>query len=571
MGGIPTPQYDFIVIGAGPAGCSVASFLARSKARPSVLLVEAGGDNSDINLRVDGDKCISMLNPATTRPYASLPQKSLDGREIGLPRGNGLGGSTAINFTAYTVGVRDDWETMARITGDGAWRWDRAQSRWKTLENFHAKAPDVPPGVEKYLNPKSENHGYSGPLHIGFPYKWEYDITAMMDIWEANGYPTNPDASSGELGTFIAPLTTFRGVRVTAADLVFRASDNLHVLTNSPVHRVVFDGKNATGISLIDGRSFNAKKEIIISAGSFDSPKILMHSGIGPADQLSKFNIPILHENPAVGQNYKDHYHIALKYIRADHTSEKPAFFRDKERQKKAMLEWQLYRTGEYTTIGTAMIMGFFKSDAILNSPEFAALPEQEKARLSQRTIPSYEFSTGLTAPEYYMAPDTTPALQTVYVFVHNSQGLGEVRLKSADPTVPLAFDPAFLEHPYDKRVAIEGTREVMKVAASAEFQRETLGEWDVPKSKSEGDILAFWREKCGSTWHMSGTCKIGRDEKADGAVVDTEFRVHGLEGLRVVDMSIMPIIACCHTQSTAYQIGMIAAEKLLTEYGLDA
>ncbi|KAJ4238432.1 hypothetical protein NW757_013060 [Fusarium falciforme] len=462
---------------------------------------------------------------------------------------------------------------MAEITGDSAWSWDNAKERFKKLETYHDKVPEVPEGVKKYLDPKSDDHGYQGPLHIGFEDKWDGYATSSMKIWEANGYDINTDTGNGEcLGISVAPKTMYRGTRATAADLLYPTPDNLHIKTDSPVHRVIFENKKAVGISLLDGTVLRATKEVILSAGSLDTPKILMHSGIGPRDQLERFGIQQILENPNVGQNYKDHYHIALKFGRAEHTDNITALFRSKALQDAAKREWELYRTGPYVTTGTSMNMGFFKSNAVLQSKEFEDLPASEKKRLQRPTIPTYEIATAGIAQEYYTDPHTVPPLLPIMVFVHNSQGVGNVQLASTDPAKPLIFNPSFASHPYDKRVIIEATKEVMKVSRSPEVQKDahpTQANFDVPVSDSDEDILDFWRKNCTSTWHMSGTCSMGRSEK-DGAVVDTGFRVFGVSGLRVADLSVMPIIASCHTQSTAYQVGMLAAEKIVPEYSLN-
>lgn len=541
--GSPHLTYDFIVVGAGPAGCTIASRLAQTKSRPSVLLLEAGGDNEDINLRVDSNKFIQRMTESQAYGYKSIPQPGLNGREITLDRGKGLGGSSAIHFTAWTKGARDDMDTVACLTGDDEWTWEKGQERWKSLERFHGSKYELPKGVEAYLDPQPENHGSNGPIHICFPTEWDSDMTGMPGIWKSQGFKINRDASSGEhLGLFILPLTSYRGVRVTSKDLLMRAPQNLHISTDAPVHKVLFQDKRAAGVSLINGRVLTASKEIIIAAGTLDSPKILMHSGIGPAEQLQAFNIPILHENPNVGQNYKDHYHIMLRYQRAEHTNTRSAFFRDKAVQAAALREWVLYRTGPYANLGCGMSMGFFKNDAVLDSQEYSDLPDAEKERLALPTIPSYEVCFNATAPDYYMTPDTAPAISTILIFVMNGQGKASVRLQSSDPTAPLLFEPSFLEHPYDKRVAIEATRETLKVTRSAEFQKDNVRDIDVPKSDSDEDILAFWRENLVSTWHMNGTAKMGKSENEDGAVVDIDFRVFGVQGLRVADMSVMPV-----------------------------
>ncbi|CAG9988290.1 unnamed protein product [Clonostachys byssicola] len=548
-------EYDFIIVGAGPAGCSLARGLANSLSRPSVCLVEAGGINNDASNRVIGNLFVQKMNPEQAKLYESKPQKALSGRKIDLTRGAGLGGSSAVNFTAWTVPPRDDFEAIANVTGDPSWRIRRSQ-----LE-------------QRYLNPKAADHGYAGPLHIGFDDRWDIYATEMMENWSDNGCPINPDLGNGDfLGISICPKTVHRGTRVTADNLLYPLPSNLHIKTASHVRLVILEGKRAAGISLLDGTVLSARKEVILSAGALDTPKILMHSGIGPAEQLSKFGIQTIVDNKFVGQNTKDHYHVALKYGRSEESNKVAAFFRDKARQEAALREWNLYRTGDFTNLGTSMNMGFFKSDAVLKSQEFESLPKEEQARLEMPTVPTYEIAVLGIAPEYYLAPETSPPLLSVLVFVHNSQYNGSMRLVSDDPTVPLDFDVGFMAHPYDRRVAIEATKEVMKVTGSTAFRKDehpTQAAFDVPKDDSDESILAFWNKDCTSTWHTVGSCKMGR-RGDETAVVDTQFSVKGVKGLRVADLSVLPVLVSSHTQAAAYQIGMLAAEKLIPEYRLN-
>ncbi|EHK22083.1 uncharacterized protein TRIVIDRAFT_151210 [Trichoderma virens Gv29-8] len=566
-------KYDFIIVGAGPAGCSLASHLAASPAKPSVLLLEAGGDNSDINARVGVNRFIQIANPELTYPYESVPQYHLGGRALKLERGRGLGGSSCINFTLWDVGARDDWEKIAQLTGDNMWNWQNVQKRFRELEDFHGKVPeDVPPNMEKYVCPKSQNHGSGGLLRTAMSSSWESFTIPVLETWESNGYTINKDASSGDrLGMSIGSTTCFRGTRSTASDLLLGAPPNLQVVTNAIAHRVLFEDSRAVGVVLVDEKVYRANHEVILSAGTLDTPKILMHSGIGSDSQLSSFGIPLVHQNPHVGRNYMDHYFSTLRFRQSDGLDSVMPYFRSPVLQAKAMKQWQLYRDGECTTTASSALYGFFKSDAVMKSREYADLPTVEQARLRLPTIPTYEIAFSSIGPECYTAPDTTPPIINVLVVIHNSQGLGHVELKSKDPTAPLEFHPACLTHPYDQRVAIEATREVLKVIKTGNFLQEgasNASQWDTPATDDEEDILKWWRERCGTTWHMSGTCKMAQTED-EGGVVDSDFRVFGVNGLRVVDMSIMPIMLSAHTQAAAYQVGMIAAEKLIKEYDL--
>ncbi len=446
-----------------------------------------------------GSTFTQFLNPDQNYGYkVRLSLVSAVGT-IGLDRGKGLGGSSSVNFTVWTPGARDDWDNYARITGDDAWSWKQVQERYKKLESFYSGTSFVPAGMEQYVDVRNADHGQQGPLRIGYP-SWEYNMPAMLKVWEANGYQLNKDLADGNpLGFGVAPTTVFRGVRSTGADLLLDAPDNLHVRTHATVHRIIFDGDKAVGIALVDGKFLGARKEIILCAGSLDTPKILLHSGIGPQEQLAKFGISILHNNPAVGQNYRDHYHVHLKYARKPATNKLAAFLRDKTRQAQALKEWQLFHSGELAGLGVGMLAGFFKSDKIYASPEFAALPASEQERIKLPTIPTYEILTTDVAPENYMAPETTPALLSLFIFVHNSQGRGEMVLQSDNPEDPLVYRPAFLEHPYDRRVIVEATKEVLRVTRSDAFRLDELTEdpgFDVPASDGEDDILAILDEQ---------------------------------------------------------------------------
>ncbi len=296
-----TTPYDFIIVGGGPAGCSIASLLAKSAAKPSVLLLEAGGDNSDVSARIGANRLIQIMNPTLTYPYESVPQKHLGDRKLKLERGKGLGGSSAVNFTLWDTGARDDWDMMACLTGDETWQWQLVQQRFKSLENFHGAVPEnVPAGMAQYVDPKPENHGYDGPLHTGMSKTWDPYFLPALRAWESMDYNISQDPNDGSrLGIAVFPTTAYRGTRSTAADLLAKAPSNLQIITDAVAHRVVFEGNRASGILLLDGRVFYATREVILAAGSLDSPKILMHSGIGPGSQLQKFNIPLLYENQA--------------------------------------------------------------------------------------------------------------------------------------------------------------------------------------------------------------------------------------------------------------------------------
>jgi choline dehydrogenase-like flavoprotein len=312
-----------------------------------------------------------------------------------------------------------------------------------------------------------------------------------------------------------------------------------------------------------------ASKEVILSAGALDSPKILMHSGIGPKDQLAKYNIPIIQDSP-VGQNLRDHYFTSLVYSRTDVSTDRKAFYGNQGAMDAALRQWEKDRSGDWTKFACDAGIGFLKSEEILASEEFKSLPMSEQRYLQLPTVPHYEVITHF--PVHWFIPDY-PAEHLSYsclaAFIYNSQACGEATLQSSDPSVPLKFDPKFLSHPYDRRVAIESLRSLIKIADHPAYAKDTVAHIAVPKSSSDKDLLEYWENSLNSSWHMMGTAKMGNGKGSD-AVVDSHFRVLGLSNLRVADMSVLPVLLNGHTQAAAYVTGATCAEMLISEYGLE-
>ena len=302
------------------------------------------------------------------------------------------------------------------------------------------------------------------------------------------------------------------------------------------------DPLKAIGIETVDGVKFHARGEIILSAGALDTPKLLLLSGIGPASELTKHSIPVRLDLPAVGRGLKDHHHITPTWIRAPHTTDRHTFYQSPSLQAAARAQWDTDGTGPLSEISCVHTTGFFKSDAICKSDEFKALPEERQRHLSQPTVPLYEVYLNGPSAEQLISPSTAQPLATVFIFVLNAENSGTITLSSSDPADPPLCDPKFFSNPFGRRVAIEATREAMAVANSAEFQKDTVGLLHGPQSTSDEDILGYWRERTSSTWHMCGTVRMGRQGE-ERAGVDRNFRVVGTKGLRVVDLSVMPIL----------------------------
>ncbi|KAI0012721.1 hypothetical protein F4779DRAFT_614168 [Xylariaceae sp. FL0662B] len=559
--------YDFIVIGSGPAGSSVAAGLAKAAKKPKVLLLEAGGQNDDKDKRVDGQRWVTFQNKTMNWGYKTTPQEHCANRELDYSRGLGLGGSSAINFGVYSVGASGDYDEWARIVGDDAFKWQHMQCRFKELETFNSK---LPAGInKKYAAPKAEDHGTSGPLKVGYAAEWEDDLPPVLDLFEQAGFPLNPDHNSGNpIGMSVLINSSHDGVRSTAGDLLFPTPENLTILTESPVQRIIFEGKKAVGVE-VNGKKYLASKEVILSAGSLDDPKILMHSGIGPKEQLEAYNIPVVQDNQLIGKGLRDHKFTPLVYTRTEGATKRREFYGDEKAMDAALEQWKKDGTGPWAKFACELAVGWFKLDKLVESKEFKALPADEQKYLTHPTVPHYEVLTHF--PIHWFIPDF-PASALNYscllVFLYNAQSRGEVTLQSADPNVPLKFDPKFLSDPFDQRVAIEALREALRFVDSDGYAKDNVATLAGPPGRSDAELLEYWRGTISSSWHMTGTVKMGRRGDPDAAV-DSDFRLRGFDHLRVADMSVAPVLASCHVQAVAYAIGITCAEKLIAEYDL--
>ncbi|KAL6230990.1 hypothetical protein BDW75DRAFT_221349 [Aspergillus navahoensis] len=564
--------WDFIIVGSGPSGSTLASKLALSAAQPRILLLEAGQRKDDRTLRVSGNRWTTFQEADINWGYKTTPQQHCNGREIDYSRGKVLGGGSSINFGIYTVGAKDDYDAWAEIVGDDLFSWANMKARFKAIENFDTSIKNE--AYKSFAAPKSEDHGRDGALKLSYAEEWEEDLPLVMDAFRQAGVKWNMDHNSGDpTGVGLAINSVYKGVRSTAGDVIddvlARQTGNLEVRTGMMVRKVVFEGEKAVGVQVGD-EVFYASKEVILSAGSLDTPRILMHSGIGPADHLTAFSIPVFKDVPCIGQGMRDHPFVPICFLRNPSTNNRNAFYGSQAAMDAAMKQWLVDGSGPWARHGAQLMMGWLKSDAVTQSAEFAALPEEVKTFLNKPTIPHYEISAGF--PLHMLAPELTKDYSYVCLlaFLMNEQSVGEVRLQSSDPEVPLLFNANFLAHPYDRRVCIESVRELLAVTNHPAFAKDTVSMVLGPKSESDEDILEHWRNTVVSSWHMTGTVKMGKEGEQDAAV-DKSFRLMGVDGLRVADMSVVPVLANNHTQATAYVTGATAADVLIKEYGLDS
>ncbi|KAI0020992.1 glucose-methanol-choline oxidoreductase-like protein [Xylariomycetidae sp. FL0641] len=534
-------EFDFVVVGAGPAGCVIASRLAKSPARPSVLLVEAGGLNEDTAYLSSSERFEVAFREGSPLNwfYKTEPQSTLKDQVIDYSRGRGLGGSTAINFCGWTVGPDDDYDRFAELTGNEAFSWKRVKETLKKVEKFHN---DVPEEFRGSINPKDEDHGQGGAVDVSYQSKWLDTCNDLFVAAKQAGLGVNPDVNSGNpIGMGMGTVCVYDGVRVTASSAYLRElPSNLKISVNTHVAKVVIKNGKARQIQAVDGRLFQAKKEVIVSAGALNSPQLLQLSGIGPKHVLEKHGIQVVRDMAEVGENLQDHCMSSAGIV-----------------VKKGSDQ-------AFKQVPTPM--GWFKTQGTLDSKEFRGLPAQTQEFLNRPHEPNWEFAalTPLGA-ETRLQPDEE--VISGLCMVMNPQSKGTVTLQSSDPTDAPIIDPKFLTHPFDKQNAIESMRDMLRYFQVPVWKQKTTRTLGWPEDLSDQAIWEAFRSNVRSSWHMCGTVRMGTDE---GACVDASFKVLGIDHLRVADMSVCPFVPNTHTQTTAYLIGEIAAEQLIGEHQLN-
>lgn len=310
----------------------------------------------------------------------------------------------------------------------------------------------------------------------------------------------------------------------------------------------------------------HAKKEVILSAGALDSPKILLLSGIGPRKQLEDLGIQVMRDLPGVGQNLQDHCHFPVTaYLKPGiRTPNKVPPGSDALASARA--QFTRDGTGELSYVNGSYILGFLKEHSVYDTEEFESLDMETQIHLKQPTVPTWELGTGL--PLLGPPPPGPPREFMVSIGVlMNPQSRGTVTLRSSDPRDDALFDPKLMTHPYDKRVLITAGQKMMNWMKSPAIAETIERPLNMPDSDSAEDVLAFVRKNLRSTWHMSGTCKMG-SKGDETAVVDSNFAVGGIDGLKVVDLSVLPVLLNAHPVGAAYLIGNMAGKVIGEQYG---
>ena len=526
-------EYDYIIIGSGSAGSVLAN---RLSAEPSakVLLLEAGGSDRSLLVRMPAG-IAKLGTPKFNWQYETAPQPALGGRRMYWPRGRTLGGSSSINAMVYIRGQAADYD------------------RWRQLGNAGWSYADVLPFFKEAEHNErltDQFHGTEGPLNVAErPYTNRLSHIFVRAAEQA-GIPPNPDFNgASQYGSGLYQVTQKKGERWSAAAAYLHPVEerrNLEILTETQAIRLVIEKGRARGVEYVrlgERHTAWASREVILAGGAINSPQLLLLSGIGPADELTVSGVPIAHDLPGVGKNLQDHINVniiqsAKRKVTLDGKSTGLASL-------AVALEFALFKTGP----GTSNIA---EAGAFYSSRGDAATPD-----IQYHFIPAQVVDHGRTRLDGYGV--------TLHACCLRPESRGEIRLASIDPLKPPLIDPNYLASGYDLKILMEGIRKGREILATPAF-KPWLSAERLPgfARQSDAEIEAFIRATAETEYHPVGTCKMGSDPLA---VVDERLRVRGLEGLRVIDASIMPMLVSGNTNAPTIMIAEKGAAMIREDW----
>ncbi|KAJ9651235.1 hypothetical protein H2198_009490 [Neophaeococcomyces mojaviensis] len=568
-------HFDYIIVGGGTSGLVIAHRLA-SETTASVLVIEAGRDaKSAPDVLVPG-KYIYQLEHDKEGLWElpTEPQTQLEGRSITFLRGKQLGGSSAVNYMAMARGPADDYDEWARKTGDDRWKWQNVLPRMKAMEDF---SPEPPKGYHSLADANSDNHGTGGPIKLGFGNEMTPGVTKFVEACQEVGMHICPDINSGNpVGVGLAQFNVKDGVRYYAVnaylDEEFRARhENLRVQANTVVRRLLLQGEKVVGVVIRecgsdkDNQVF-CSKDVILCAGTIASPQLLLSSGIGPKTAIDELDLQLVRNAPGVGNGMLDHSILTLEFRVKDSSVDFSRLFSDKDLLQDAERKYRKNKSGPLSVFGTSGSVAFPKIERLQQSAEFRELDQQTQAFLMHPERPSAEIwlSSGYAA--YSGAVKPRQSFITFELLLQNNLSCGTVTMRNTRGAPALEINPKILDHPYDRRIAIETVRAALNISKARAYNAEIEEMVHGPRDDDDGSILDFVRKNLGQGYHGVGTCRMG-PEGDQMSVVDTDFNVIGVEGVKIADLSVCPILTCNHTQINAYLIGEQCADVLIQEW----